>query len=69
MNTSKQRQLLPHYLAVVALVVVALAAVRALPVSRWFNLVAVLLVVLSYPTIVRLLGVEPDAWQAGDETE
>jgi hypothetical protein len=65
-DTSKQKQLLPHYIAVLVLTVAALAVVSALPVSRWFNLVAVVLVVLTYPTLVRLLGVEPDAWQADD---
>jgi len=63
MDTDHQKQLLPHYLAVFVLTLATLAVVRTLFSADWAALLAVLFVVLSYPTLVRLLGVEPDAWR------
>jgi len=68
MDRDTQRQLLPHYVAVVVLTVLALTVTRELSDGGWVNLLVVVVVVLTYPTVVRVLGVEPDAW-GDDQTE
>jgi len=64
MDLDRQRSLLPHYLAIVVAVVVVLAGLRAVfgNLQAWANVLAVVVVVLAYPSVVRALGVEPDAW-------
>lgn len=69
MNTKRQKQLIPHYVAVVVLTVVTLGVVQELAGGGWINLLAVVVVVLTYPTLVRLLGVEPAAWSGDDGSD
>lgn len=65
MNQARHLELLPHYLANLVLVVLAVGAVRrfvgdfGVPVE----LGLVVVVVLAYPTAVRMLGVAPSAWE------
>lgn len=65
MDVDRQRSLLPHYVAIVVSVVVVLVGLRAVfgPLQTWINVLAVVVVVLSYPSVVRALGVEPDVWE------
>lgn len=65
MDLDRQRSLLPHYVAIVVSVVVVLAGLRAVfgNLQAWINLLAVVVVVLAYPSVVRALGVEPEAWE------
>jgi hypothetical protein len=68
MDLRSQKQLIPHYVAVVILLVAALSGLRELLGAGrvWIRLVVVACVVLTYPTVVRLLGIEPDVWQSDD---
>jgi hypothetical protein len=65
MDWSHQRALVPHYAAVVLLIGVYVIAVRVAfgDVVPLVDIVGVLIVVLSYPTIVRSLGVAPNDWE------
>lgn len=65
MNWTSLRQLAPHYLAMVLLLVVVTSVLGI--VAPWldfwaFVLVAVLVGVL-YPVAVHVLGVAPEPWQ------
>ncbi|PSQ31837.1 hypothetical protein BRD06_00750 [Halobacteriales archaeon QS_9_67_15] len=62
MDLSGQRELLPHYLAVAAVASTAAVLARSAG-GNWVALVSVLVVVLSYPTVVRALNVAPEAWE------
>lgn len=56
---------LPHYLVVAAVLIVALATLRVLygVQELWVELAVVLVIVLLYPPIVRRLGYAPTSWQ------
>ncbi|MFT4922207.1 MAG: hypothetical protein ACI8XM_001420 [Haloarculaceae archaeon] len=64
MDMNRQRELLPHYLAILCLVILVLAAIRLTlgDVGLPGNLAGVVVVVLLYPTVVRALGVAPSRW-------
>lgn len=68
MNLSDQKALVPHYLAVFVLALVAVGGTRAVAgsVPVWTDLLVVVLLVLSYPSLVRVLGVAPDVWEEAD---
>lgn len=68
MDSNRLRELLPHYLANLVLVLLAVAALRRFVGDLGFavELLVVVAVVLAYPSVVRLLGVAPSAW---DEPE
>lgn len=68
MDLRSQKQLIPHYIAVLILLIAALIGIRELLGTGriWIRLVVVACIVLTYPTVVRLLGVEPDVWQSDD---
>lgn len=58
-------ELVPHYLANLLLIIIAVGGLR-LTVGNLGILVElpiVIAVVLAYPTIVRRLGVAPSAWE------
>ena len=60
----EQRELFPHYVGSLVLLIAGLATVR-LALGRdsvLIDLVVVVFVVLAYPTLARLLGVAPSAW-------
>jgi hypothetical protein len=65
MDRARHLELLPHYVANLVLVVAAVGALRrfvgdfGVPVE----LGLVVVVVLAYPTVVRMLGVAPSAWE------
>lgn len=65
MNWTTLRQLAPHYLAMVVLLVVATTVLGIVaPWLDFWGFVAVaVLVGLLYPVAVHLLGVAPEAWQ------
>jgi hypothetical protein len=65
MDLGRQRELLPHYLGLLASIVVGLGAVQVSlgDVGVPVHLGAVVFVVLLYPTVVRLLGVAPSTWE------
>lgn len=65
MDLGRQRDLLPHYVAILASVVVVLGSTRLAvgDVGAPVNLGLTVAVVLAYPTIVRLLGLAPRSWE------
>ena len=67
MNWDRQRELLPHYAAVFLLIGVYMAAVRAAfgDVVPAVDILGVVVVVLGYPTVARLVGFAPGAWEEG----
>lgn len=69
MNLERHRGLLPHYVANLVLVLLGVSALRAVAgdVGIAVELVVVVVVVLAYPTLVRWLGVAPDAWTRAEE--
>jgi len=69
MNRNRFLELLPHYLANLVLVLLAITALRRFVGDLGFvvELVVVVAVVLAYPTVVRALGVAPSAWKSSDE--
>lgn len=62
-------ELLPHYLALLILIFLVLAIVRAAvgDLGFWIELAIVIAVGLGYPTLVRVLGIAPSAWERPDE--
>lgn len=69
MNWSRFFELLPHYLANLILVVLAITALRRFAGDLGFvvELLVVVAIVLVYPTVVRELGVAPSAWDDREE--
>jgi len=69
MDWNRFTELLPHYLANLVLVVLAITALRRFAGDLGFvvELGVVVVVVLAYPTIVRALGVTPSAWDDPEE--
>jgi hypothetical protein len=66
-DTAKLLELLPHYVAMLLLVFLAVGILRrVLPgVSLVVEFVVVLAVVFAYPFVVRRLGYAPRYWQRG----
>jgi hypothetical protein len=58
-------ELVPHYVAMLALVFLALELVRILagPVGFWVELLVIIAVVFAYRPVVLRLGVAPDRWE------
>lgn len=65
MDFGRQRNLLPHYVAILASVVIVLVSTRLAvgKVGAPVNLGLTVAVVLAYPTAVRLLGLAPRDWE------
>ena len=65
MNWHRHLELVPHYLANLVLVLLAVGALRRVAGDPGtpVELAAVVAVVLAYPSVVRLLGVAPSAWE------
>jgi uncharacterized membrane protein YdjX (TVP38/TMEM64 family) len=66
MDREELRAVVPHYLAVMALVfvvVVVLDAVLAIPF--WVGVVLALLIGVAYRPLVLALGVAPEPWREG----
>ena len=65
MDIGRQRDLLPHYLAILVAVVVVLGWTRLAvgDVGAPVNLGLTVVVVLAYPPIVRVLGFAPQHWE------
>lgn len=66
MDGSRQVALLPHYGAIVVLTAAVLWAVQVLlgEISLPVGLLSVAVLVLAYPSVVRALGLAPEAWEA-----
>jgi hypothetical protein len=64
MDRNRFLELLPHYLANLILVILAITVLRRFAGDLGFvvELVVVVAIVLVYPTIARELGVAPSAW-------
>ena len=64
-DTDRLAELVPHYVAMLALVFLVLTAVRAVagPVGFWVELVVVVVVVFAYRPVVLRLGVAPSSWE------
>jgi hypothetical protein len=65
MDRSQLIELVPHYVAMLLLVFVVLAAVRAVAgdVGFWIELAIIAVVVFAYRPIVVQLGVGPSSWE------
>ncbi|PSP49639.1 hypothetical protein BRC67_10735 [Halobacteriales archaeon QH_3_68_24] len=65
MNWHRHLELVPHYLANLVLVLLAVGALRRVAGDPGtpVELAAVVAVVLAYPSVVRRLGVAPSAWE------
>ena len=65
MDIGRQRELLPHYVAILVAVVAVLGGIRLAvgDVGAPANLGLTVVVVLAYPPIVRLLGLAPQHWE------
>lgn len=65
MDVSRQIALLPHYGAIVVLTAAVLWGIRALlgEVPLPVGLLSVAVLVLAYPSVVRALGLAPEAWE------
>ncbi len=65
MDISGLKELLPHYVALMILVVLVLTAVQAVAgeIGFWTELVIVLAVVIVYRPVVVRLGVAPSGWE------
>ena len=65
MDGDRIRQLLPHYAAMILILLVALAIIEAFFPDRsfWIGIGVAVLVGLAYPHVVRRLGVAPESWQ------
>lgn len=61
----KWRQLIPHFLAMFVIYVLAVVFVSLVfdVTSFWISLAIALGIALFYPTLARSLGVEPEVWQ------
>lgn len=68
MNLKRHLGLVPHYIANLLVVLLTVAALRAVAgdLGIAIELVVVVAVVLVYPTVVRWLGVEPASWKKSD---
>jgi len=65
MDWHRHLELAPHYLANLVLVLLAVGALRRVAGDPGIavELVAVVAVVLAYPSVVRRFGVAPSAWE------
>lgn len=60
--------LVPHYVASLLLILGTVFGLRYVvgDLGIWVELPIVIAIVLAYPTIVRRLGVAPDAWERSE---
>ena len=65
MDTDRLRALVPHYIAMFALVFLALAVVRSLAgeIGFWIELVIIFAIVFAYRPVVVRLGIGPESWE------
>jgi len=65
MDRDQLLELVPHYVALVVLLLLALTAVRVLvgDVGLWVELVIAFVVAVAYRPLVARLGYAPSAWQ------
>jgi len=65
MDTDQLKELVPHYVAMLLLVFLALTLVRATvgELDFWTELVVVVVLVFAYRPIVARLGIAPSAWE------
>ena len=65
MDRSQLIELVPHYVAMLLLVFLVLAGVRALAgeVGFWIELAIIAVVVFAYRPVVMRLGVGPSGWE------
>ena len=65
MDTTTLRELAPHYLAMLLIVFLVLAGVRAVvgELSFWGELIVIVAVVFLYRPAVKRLGVAPSPWE------
>lgn len=65
MNTDRLIEVAPHYVAMIILVYLVLAAVEAVVgnLSFWIELVLIAAIVFAYRPIVMRLGIGPSAWE------
>ena len=65
MDTARLMELAPHYLAMLLLVFLTLAAVEALvgQINFWVEMGIIVVVVFAYRPVVIRLGVAPSGWE------
>jgi hypothetical protein len=67
MDTDRLRELLPHYVAMLGALFLAIALVRVAvgETSFWMEMGVALVIAVAYRPVVHYLGVAPDAWTEG----
>jgi len=65
MDREQLLELVPHYVALVIVLLVALTALRLLvgEVALWAELLVAFVVAVAYRPVVRRLGYAPSAWE------
>ena len=63
--SSRIVELLPHYLAMIAVMFAVLLAIQELygDIGFWPSFGVAIAVAVAYPFVVRSLGVAPEAWK------
>ncbi len=58
-------ELVPHYLALLALLVLVVGGIRWTvgELGFWIEILLLLAISVAYPPLVRRLGIAPDAWK------
>jgi len=66
MDRQQLLELVPHYLAMLVLVMLVVGGVRATvgDLGFWPEFAIIAVVVFLYRPVVRYLGVEPSAWES-----
>ena len=65
MDTDQLMELVPHYIAMLILVFLIIAIVRAIvgEISFWTELAIIVAIVFAYRPIVMRLGIGPSRWE------
>lgn len=68
MSLRDRFELLPHYVAPLVLILLAIGGLRIVVGNLGIvvELPIVVAIVLAYPSVVRRLGVEPSSWESPD---
>jgi len=65
MDWGNLRQVLPHYVALVLILLLVLSVLQSFipDLSIWIQLVVAVIIGILYPQVIRALGLEPESWK------
>ena len=65
MDWGNLRQVLPHYVVLVLILLLVLSVLRSFvpDLNIWIQLAVAVIVGIVYPQLIRMLGLAPDAWK------